>query len=271
MCATRWMLEECAARIEHLRLEFGPLPAPGWHDIGVLLADDAALLARWLVIEGEQAGSADARTQAALLLGHVAFALTLPLACVLLRGGTSFPATLALRREPAVWEHGGRSGLTTNIRLRADPRATAMPLAQAADAAQHLGALLHPVIDALHRLSCLGHRALWLQATDSVVGAMLYAGRILGTQAFACDVARALLAAAGTPFAHGRTGLMHVAATAADGATLARWFTRRGGCCRWYTCPGGEYCATCVLRREPERVALLHAALLAEHAEAATQ
>ena len=72
--------------------------------------------------------------------------------------------------------------------------------------------------------------------------------------------ALALIGKTGSPLNNGKTGFVEIArpvSSVTAEPVPTRWFITRGGCCRYYTCTGGEVCTVCVLREPGERDALL--------------
>ena len=67
---------------------------------------------------------------------------------------------------------------------------------------------------------------------------------------------RAVVEAAGKPLANKQWQFNYYSVAAEDSPTqkpLGNWFRARGGCCRYYTLEGKDYCTSCVHVSEDER------------------
>jgi ferric iron reductase protein FhuF len=115
--------------------------------------------------------------------------------------------------------------------------------------------LCEHMVDRLHARSGLAKAALWRILGDSLAGAFLANGKELGCADAAQDIALPLLRRRGTPFFSRQTGFTRIALPEAP--EIHGSFRVRGGCCRYYTLPDGEYCTTCVLRDDKSRTARL--------------
>jgi hypothetical protein len=256
-----------AARIRLLRVAFNE--AEGTASLTELGAAADPTLPAWLAREGEESGTLDLRTQAALLLGSIAFPVALLHATVAIGQRMLLqlpPVTLHLRPQREAHEHLGVVEWSTRHHVHLDLRSvrsgTFSDAAPSALAGLMVTAMA-PIVVQLTQLSRLGEHALWRQVADMVASAFLHAGRDLDEEAFARAFAVDLLATPASPLANGRTGFQKIVLHQTD-RPVERWFLRRGGCCRWYTCAKGELCAVCVLRKPRERRALLQDLLARE-------
>jgi hypothetical protein len=225
----------------------------------------AAAIEPWLAAEAEMHSGLDRRAQAAFVIGKAARSISHPLAAIFMLHGAT-PELVAdrvhLRRQRYRWEHDGESGEALRyvpcFNSRAFIAGDVDALRAAIDAA--LIAAMTPLVSAARSASGLSPGALWRLVADMVCSAFLNVGEqigdIPGAQVHALSVARR----PGSPLNNRVSGFQHV--TLPDPADPARilaerWFITRGGCCRWYTHPEGEYCATCVLLKPEQQQAKL--------------
>jgi hypothetical protein len=255
---------------------FAPAPRPG-RRLAALAADPATCDA-WLLAESELRPGLDRKAQAAFLIGRAARSVAYPLAGLLILQSVVprlVPETLALRPERYRWEHEGEAGEALRYVAQFDPHT---PLVAGEQAALH--AVLHdsivatmtPLVTALRAAAGLSPGALWRLVADMVCVAFLNVGEQIGDIPTAQAHALAVTRRAGSPLNNRVSGFQHV--TLPDPADPAhvladKWFLRRGGCCRWYTCPEGECCATCVLLRPEQQQQKLRDYLRRTHEAAA--
>ena len=74
------------------------------------------------------------------------------------------------------------------------------------------------------------------------------------------EIGRSLVGQRGSRLFSRQTGYVRVTAPenpAPGEPYLSEWFRMRGGCCRYYTLDGNDYCSTCVLRDAASRMSLL--------------
>lgn len=119
-----------------------------------------------------------------------------------------------------------------------------------------------PLIERLTLRTKLPRRAMWRLVADAVAVRFLEAGRRLGCEATAKADALAVLKAPGSPLANPQMHFFDIVIRedAPPRRVLAeRTFRARGGCCRYYTVPGGSLCSTCVLLDARERDSKLEA------------
>lgn len=130
-----------------------------------------------------------------------------------------------------------------------------------------LEAHMSPLIDSLHARADLPRRAMWRLVGDAVAMRFLEAGRRLGCEAAAKQDVMAALMRAGSPLANRQLHFFDVEIVddAPPRRVLARrTFRARGGCCRFYTAPGGSLCTSCVLVKPEDRRQRIEARMRAE-------
>ncbi|EAR51270.1 hypothetical protein OG2516_17615 [Oceanicola granulosus HTCC2516] len=220
----------------------------------------------WLLAEAGAEAGADHKVGAAYLLGRVAFALCEVLAALALRGmgpGDLSPDGVALVARRATWSLDGESGegRAYDVVL-SEPR-----LVSRDDATAALGpaipVLLTPLVEALTARSGLSRGALWRIVGDSFAGALLLQGKHDEREDEAMALALATLRDRGSPLFARQTGFCRV--DLPERPDIGDWFRARGGCCRYYTTEGGDYCSTCVLRDPDSRDEMLRAYLRRRH------
>jgi hypothetical protein len=236
-----------------------------WAD-GILpikdLAADTATLVDWLEDELREVPGADSKLAAASLVGSVAWSVCRTLGYLHLAGlgGAIGSADVALSRRRVPWEEDGECGVATiyDTTVRHDLSWTSFP--DAADLGRTVTTVHAPLVEATHRQSRLSKGALWRLVGDSLSGALLELGKSLGEPERAMAVARAILDDRSSPLRSRQTSFVRIEVPeirTVTGEPLAEWFRARGGCCRYYTSEGGEYCTTCVLRDPESRDARL--------------
>jgi hypothetical protein len=112
---------------------------------------------------------------------------------------------------------------------------------------EHLvGDFLPPLVDHLSAISPLGQRVLWSVVADRCAGTIIWLCEELGLQSICRAEVDALLQAV----PHGnKTGILTI-----DHNGQQHMFLRRGTCCLSYKTPAHDYCSTCPLLPEDERV-----------------
>ncbi|MFC3852261.1 (2Fe-2S)-binding protein [Salinispirillum marinum] len=116
--------------------------------------------------------------------------------------------------------------------------------------------LFEQLIPALAREVRLSANALWRLVTDGLTAAYLYVSKEQQQPGRAMARVRAVVEAAGKPLANKQWQFNYYSVAAEDSPTqqpLGNWFRARGGCCRYYTLEGKDYCTSCVHVSEDER------------------
>ncbi len=233
---------------EHDDLRDGPVSLAN-------LARNAARLDGWLVEHRRLHPGMDLKAAAAFMVGGIARELGEAVAPALLTGRPSLlpgPDSARLRLAWAVYEEDGATepAITYRVQLGGREAAPSPEALRIAFEATHA-----PLIAALVRRTGLGRSALWRLVTDSLAAALLEVAQEAGELASGMDIARATLGDRASPLFNRQWRFFEVEARRPDGTPNGRpvheWFRARGGCCRYYTTDGGEYCSTCVLR-DPE-------------------
>lgn len=230
---------ELAKRAE-LGVDCGPLD--GWAPLAALSGD------RFDIAETYFAGwqafypGLDRRAGAAFFIGGVAYALTsLMVALRLAMGGVPGLNGVAVTLE----------GREIKYRIAEDVTLEpADPLAMA----RRLETVLEPIVSRMKAETRLSPAAQWRCAADSFAAAFLNTGRALGAETRMRVEAQSVINHPCLMMANPQTGYRDVSIRCADGRDVTQTFLRRGGCCRYYTAHGAEYCATCVLRPESQQV-----------------
>lgn len=217
----------------------------GWVSIAELSADRFDIAEAYFAAWQSTYPGLDRRAGGAYLIGGLAYSLTgLMVALRIANGGVPDLSRVAIRLD-------GRE-----IRFRLPETVTLHP-ATALDMARALEAVLDTLVVRLKAETRLALPAQWRCAADSFASAFLYTGRYLGAEARMRDEAASIINHPCLKMANPQTGYREVTINCADGREVSQSFLKRGGCCRYYTSDGGEYCTTCVLRPENEQVARL--------------
>lgn len=248
------------------QVEIGPM-APGFTPIPSLFADDRFLAA---MLTRQQAGTPglDAKGAAAFFITEYAGVLGIAAASPYLSHGlvpAFVPENCALAFElPAqgkprvrlrllaprcVTDRPGRSSQGSSCRP-VDGEGLRSALREG------LEAHMDPLIHRLQGRTGLPWQAMWRLVSDSVAARFLEAGRQFGCEEEAQAEALAILKAPGSPLANRQMHFFEIVIRDEAGPRriiARRSFRARGGCCRFYTAPGGSYCSTCVLVTPHER------------------
>lgn len=246
-----------------LHLSLGP-DAAGHHRVTAL---PQATIKAWMAEVARDYDDMDARTQAAYLVGDIAWAFGLNLAALQMAGSglpDIGPEAVAVAPQWYRWEDGDENGeaLRFTLRLLASPDAVHRPLD--IDGIRALAVAVHaPLIEALFALTRLGRNAMWRLVADALASGWLSVGKRVGLVEQSMRVADAIVHGGGAPLANKQTGFVEIVVRdAADPSRIlgCEWFRARGGCCRYYTTgkSAGEYCSTCVLRPAESRDKRLH-------------
>lgn len=261
------------------RVGLGPCPPGGVPFVALAEGGPALDEALRDVVHGEE--DADDKLAAAYLMGHVGHALADLLAGLWLDGvalARVAPEAVAFAPRWVPWEDDeGRARRSVVHDLALDPAGVGLlPEGADADAVaeafQDLFEALHaPLVERLHARSRLSRGALWRLVGDGLTASMLGGGKARGEAERAMALARGVVGRRGRPLHSKQTGFVQITlpeGSPPETAEAAEWFRARGGCCRYYTTEGGEYCTTCVLRSPESRDARLRDYLARRLAEA---
>ncbi|QQA44231.1 (2Fe-2S)-binding protein [Pelagovum pacificum] len=219
-----------------------------------LARPDESRLEAWLDRQKQDAAGADDKLAAAYLMGRIGWAISTvfcPLGLSDELPPLAAEAVTLVPREEA-WSYEGESGSAViyDLSLRRTPLRcpTSGP---AASIAQLHVSLLSPIVAAISARTRLAPAALWRIVGDGMAAALLEAGMRHGVREAAMQIALDILRDRSGPLYSRQTGFEEV--TLPDRPDCAEWVRLRGGCCRFYTSDGGEYCTTCVLRDDDSR------------------
>lgn len=109
-----------------------------------------------------------------------------------------------------------------------------------------------PLIEQLHARTKLSRNAFWRLVADALAGWFIEAGRRLGCLDAAKVSAMAVLKRPGSPLNNRQLHYFDLSVRNRAGQPFSYSFRGRGGCCRFYTVKGGEYCSTCV-QKDPQQ------------------
>lgn len=205
------------------------------------LASDIPRIESWLETQAIAADGMDRKTQAAYLIGGLAWSVCLWMAVFALTGNRPI-RRVAFAQERYWWgtPADGHEYVRYPISLEVGdgpPRHR-----------ETIEQIFEPIIAASMVTSGLSPGAQWRLVSDGVASAFLYAGRALGKAAEGMAMASEIIAEG--RLNNGKTGFVEITAGPA-----CDWYLVRGGCCRYYTTSGGDYCTSCVLRKRDDQVA----------------
>ena len=204
------------------------------------LANDIDRLEAWLDTQGIAALDMDKRTRAAYMIGGIAWSVCVWIAAFELTGQPALHR-VGIRQE-RYWWHGeseSREYVRYPIAIETEPGP--------ADSRKTIEDLFAPLIAATMVTSGLSSGAQWRLVSDSVAQAFQHVGEQLGMAAQAREIATAILSEG--RLNNGKTSFVEIPL-----ARSTHWYVSRGGCCRYYTTRGGEYCSSCVLRKRDEQI-----------------
>lgn len=205
------------------------------------LAGDIDRLEAWLETQGIAAVDMDKRTRAAYLIGGIAWSVCVWLAAFELTARPG-PSRVGIRQE-RYWWHGESESheyVRYPIAIETEPGP--------ADPRKTIEDLFAPLIAATMVTSGLSAGAQWRLVSDSVAQAFQHVGEQLGLAERGREIATAILAEG--RLNNGKTSFVEIPLGHAT-----HWYVSRGGCCRYYTTQGGEYCSSCVLRKREDQIA----------------
>jgi hypothetical protein len=206
------------------------------------LANDITRLESWLDTQAIAADGMDRKSQAAYMIGGLAWAVCTWMAAFALTGNRAV-RRVAFAQERYWWGEGTPDAheyvrYPISIEVGDGP----------ANHRETIEQIFEPIIAATMVNSGLSAGAQWRIVADDVASAFLYGGKALGMGERGMAMASDILAEG--RLNNGKTGFVEITAGKA-----CEWFLVRGGCCRYYTTSGGEYCTSCVLRKRDDQVA----------------
>lgn len=208
------------------------------------LASDLDELERWLDVQSIAAEGMDRRTQAAYLIGGLAWSVAIWMATFELTGNR--PIRRVGVRQERYWYRYADGTSHEYVRYP-----IAIEVGEgAANHRETLEEMFAPLIAAVMVTSGLSPGAQWRLVADNVANAFLWAGKGIGDKARGMQMGAALVAEG--RLYNGKTGYLEITA-----GERSDHFLTRGGCCRYYlTKEGeGEYCTSCVLRKREDQIA----------------
>jgi hypothetical protein len=207
------------------------------------LAGDIDTIEAWLEAQGIAADDMDKRTRAAYLIGGIAWSVCVWIAAFDLTGKPAL-RRVGVRQERYWYRHEdfAHEYVRYPIAIETDPEAGP------ADHRVIIEELFAPLIAAVMVTSGLSAGAQWRLVSDSVAQAYQHVGEQLGIAEQAREIATDILAEG--RLANGKTSFVEIPLP-----HRTHWYVSRGGCCRYYTTRGGEYCSSCVLRKRDDQIA----------------
>ena len=207
------------------------------------LAKDIGRLEAWLDLQGIAADGMDRKSQAAYMIGGLAWTVCIWMAAFALTGNRPI-RRVAFAQERYWW--GTPTDGHEYVRYPVSIEVGDGP-ANHRDTIEHI---FEPIIAATMVTSGLSSGAQWRLVADNVASAFLYGGKALGLAGRGMELAASILAAG--RLNNGKTGFVEIRVDDA-----CDWFLVRGGCCRYYTTRGaqGDYCTSCVLRTRDDQIA----------------
>jgi len=259
-----------AALWPELKVELGGI-APGWITAAAFFASDL-MIEEFLDYEGSFNEGTDRKACGSLMMTDYAYVFALATVPVFLGFGilpNLSPSHFALqfhttqdvhdghahevRRAHVRYLSGAFSTSRENYALHLDARGP-MARDQIADAfCNSVQAHFEPLIEQLHARTQLSRNAFWRLVADALAGWFIEAGRRLGCLDAAKALAMAVLKRPGSPLNNRQLHYFDLSVCDRAGKPFSYTFRGRGGCCRFYTVAGGEYCSTCVLKDQQQR------------------
>ncbi|MGE7470301.1 (2Fe-2S)-binding protein [Bosea sp. NPDC003192] len=253
-----------------IRVELGGLES-GWITAEAFFASDT-MIEEYLDYEGSFSEGTDRKACGSLMMTDYAYVFALATVPAFLGFGILpdlSPSRFALLFHVTQDEHDGHMREVRRAHVRylsggfrasrtdhtAHPDARG-PMAhdQIADAfCTAVQAHFEPLIEQLHARTKLSRNAFWRLVADALAGWFIEAGRRLDCQEAAKASAMAVLKRPGSPLNNRQLHYFDLSVRDRAGQPFSYTFRGRGGCCRFYTVEGGEYCSTCVLKDPRQR------------------
>lgn len=226
--------------IAGLPLDHGSLQE-GWVTLAALAEERFDLAEAYFAAAEQGDPGLDRRGQGAYFVGSISYYLAALVAdAVLARGNVPDVSTHNFAVAP-----DGDAAMQLRYRFGDDAGATDRPIGEVMEAT------MMPLIARVKTETRLSDPAQWRLVADSIAGAFLLVGAALGRSAEAQSLAMGVVRDPRFKPFNGHTGYHHLSET--------QVFLRRGGCCRYYTCDAGSYCATCILRPPEDQLRELRA------------
>lgn len=115
--------------------------------------------------------------------------------------------------------------------------------------------LFAPVVETIASESHLGRNPLWRLVSDGLGMGYLHVGKELGSAEHGMARVEQIVRRNGSRLYNRQLHFLNIripAQEAPGGKDICEWFRVRGGCCRYHTVEGRDYCGTCVLRNDHE-------------------
>ena len=226
--------------IAGLPIDRGPLDG-GWTTLAALAGERFDLAEAYFAAAERGDPGLDQRGQGAYFLGSIAYYLAAFIAdAVLTRSEVPDVSATGF----AVAPHG-ETAMQLHYRADEGIGATDRPIGAVMEEA------MTPLIARVKAETRLSDPAQWRLVADSIAGAFLLVGDALGRSAEAQALAMGVVRDPRFKPFNGHTGYHQLSDN--------QVFMRRGGCCRYYTCDAGSYCATCILRPPEDQLRELKA------------